>query len=309
MLLICQQPRIKTSKSYKGDQPMNEFVIHTDSGCDIKPELLEKWGVPCTSLTFRFEDDGKEYRNGEMESKDFYAKMRSGGIAKTAAINTETFKASFAETLKSGKDVLYIGFSSGLSTTYNSARLAAEELKDAYPDNKIITVDSLCASAGQGLLVRIALDKKESGAAIEEVAEYTKEVLPKLDHWFTVDDLVYLKRGGRVSPTVAFVGNVLGIKPVLHVDNEGHLINVTKVRGRKTSIQALADKYGSLADKLDSDLVYISHGDCENDANDLAKILNDRYSATVSVITDVGPVIGAHSGPGTLALFFVGKER
>lgn len=288
---------------------MNEFVIHTDSACDIKPDLLAKWGVPYSSLTFRFEDDGKEYGNDEMESKDFYEKMRKGGIAKTAAVNTESFKASFEETLKSGKDVLYIGFSSGLSTTYNSARIAAEELKESYPNNKIITVDSLCASAGQGMLVRIALNKKENGMTIEEVAQYAKEILPKLDHWFTVDDLVYLKRGGRVSPTVAFVGNVLGIKPVLHVDNEGHLTNVTKVRGRKTSIQTLADKYGALADKLDSDLVYISHSDCENDANDLAKILKDRYGATVSIITDVGPVIGAHSGPGTLALFFVGKER
>ncbi len=288
---------------------MNEFVIHTDSACDIAPAILKEWGVPYTSLTFRFNGEDTEYKNDGMSTSDFYAKMREGGIAKTAAVNTEGFKADFENTLKDGKDLLYIGFSSGLSTTYNSARLAGEELKGKYPDRKIITLDSLCASAGFGLLLRLALDKKESGASLEETAEYTKSLVLKLCHWFTVDDLEYLKRGGRVSPTVAFVGNMLGIKPVMHVDNEGHLVNVTKVRGRKTAVAALADRYGALADTLDSDKVYISHGDCIKDAEELAKILSDRYGATVSIITDVGPVIGAHSGPGTLALFFVGKER
>lgn len=288
---------------------MGNFIIHTDSACDIKPEVLAKWGVPYTSLTFRFDGEDKEYANDGMSAADFYARMREGGIAKTAAVNTETFKADFENSLKEGNDVLYIGFSSGLSTTYNSARLVAEELKETYPDRKIITVDSLCASAGGGMLVRLALNKQAAGASIEETAEYTQSLVPKICHWFTVDDLVYLKRGGRVSPTVAFVGNMLGIKPVLHVDDEGHLTNVTKVRGRKTAIQTLADKYGALAEKLDSDMVYISHGDCENDAKELAKILSDRYGATVSIITDVGPVIGAHAGPGVIALFFVGKER
>lgn len=288
---------------------MSNFVIHTDSGCDISPEMLAQWGVPFASLTFRFNGEDKEYANGDMSADVFYQKMRDGGIAKTAAVNTETFKASFEKTLKEGKDVLYLGFSSGLSTTYNSARIAAAELCESYPDRKVITVDTLCASAGGGLIVRLALDKMEEGATIEETAEYANSLVQKICHWFTVDDLVYLKRGGRVSPTVAFVGNMLGIKPVLHVDNEGHLTNVAKVRGRKTAIQTLADKYGALADQLDSDKVYISHGDCLEDAEALAKILKDRYGATVSIITYVGAVIGAHSGPGTLALFFVGKER
>lgn len=288
---------------------MGKFIIHTDSACDISPDVLAAWGVKFTSLTFRFDGEDKEYANYDMSATDFYAKMREGGIAKTAAVNTETFKESFESTLKEGNDVLYIGFSSGLSTTYNSARLAAEDLKKDYPDRKIVTVDSLCASAGGGMLVRLALNKSADGASIEETAEYVKALVPKMCHWFTVDDLVYLKRGGRVSPTVAFVGNMLGIKPVLHVDNEGHLTNVTKVRGRKTALATLADKYGELADKKDSEMVYISHSDCENDAKELANILKDRYNATVSIITNVGPVIGAHSGPGTLALFFVGKER
>ncbi|MBQ5389628.1 MAG: DegV family protein [Clostridia bacterium] len=288
---------------------MNTFIIHTDSACDLKPEMLESWGVPFTSLTFRFDGAEIEYANGDMTVTDFYAKMRAGGIAKTAAVNTEIFREAFEKTLKEGKDVLYIGFSSGLSTTYNSARIAAEELRSAYPDRKVITVDTLAASAGEGLLVYLATKKQKSGASIEETAAYIEDIKLKISIWFTVDDLVYLKRGGRVSPTVAFVGNMLGIKPVLHMDDEGHLVNVSKVRGRKTAIAALADKYGELATDLAGEEIFISHGDCLQDAEELADLLKTRYGATVEVITDVGPVIGAHSGPGTLALFFVGAHR
>ena len=288
---------------------MNRFVLHTDSACDLTPELLAEWGVEYASLTFRFDDSDTEYANGDMPAADFYAKMRAGGVAKTAAVNTESFRASFAKTLERGCDVLYLGFSSGLSTTYNSARLAAESLRTLYPDRKICTVDTLAASAGQGLLLYLALQKQRSGATVEETAAYVEGIRLKLDHWFTVDDLVYLKRGGRVSPTVAFVGNALGIKPVMHMDDEGHLVNVTKVRGRKTAVAALADKYGELADDLAGGTVFISHGDCMQDAKMLAEMLQTRFGATVEVIADVGPVIGAHSGPGTLALFFVGKHR
>ena len=288
---------------------MSTFIIHTDSACDLKPELLAEWGVPYTSLTFRFDGEKNEFANGDMTAEDFYAKMRAGGVGKTAAVNSETFRKAFLKTLKEEKDILYLGFSSGLSTTYNSARLAAEELRGQFPDRKIITVDTLAASAGQGLLVYLALEKQKSGATIEETAAYIEGIKLNLCHWFTVDDLMYLKRGGRVSPTVAFVGNVLGIKPVLHVDNEGHLVNVSKVRGRKTAVVALAEKYGALANDLAGGTVYISHGDCMKDAEELASILKEKYGATVQIITDVGPVIGSHSGPGTLALFFVGKER
>lgn len=288
---------------------MSAYVIFTDSASDIKPELLNKWGVPFINLTFRFEGDEKEYSNSEMQSKEFYDKMREGKIAKTAAINPDTFAEAFEEILSQGKDILYIGFSSGLSTTYNSGKIAADELLEKYPDRKIITVDTLAASAGEGMLVYLATQKKNSGASIEEVAQYIEDIKLKLCHWFTVDDLVYLKRGGRVSPTVAFVGNLLGIKPVLHVDNEGHLINMFKVRGRKAAISALADKLGELAEDKENGVVYISHGDCMGDVELLKDILKDKYGAKVDVVADVGPVIGAHSGPGTLALFFVGKER
>lgn len=285
---------------------MNDYVIFTDSSSDISPEILAEWGVKSLSLTFRFNDSDKEYSNDEMNITDFYQKMREGSIAKTAAINTQSFKEAFELLLKEGKDVLYIGFSSGLSTTCNSAAVAAEQLSAEYPERKIIAVDSLAASAGLGLLVKLAVDEKNAGKTIEEVASFVEGLRLRLCHWFTVEDLVYLKRGGRVSPTVAFVGNMLGIKPVLHVDDEGHLVNVTKVRGRKTSIVALADKYTELADDSFGK-VFISHGDCLADAEYLASLIEKKHGVKTEIITYVGSVIGAHSGPGTLALFFVAR--
>ena len=288
---------------------MNDYVIYTDSSCDLSNELLKARGVTCSSLSFRFNDSETEYTNDGMNIKEFYDKMRLGGVAKTAAVNSETFAIEFEKHLKEGKDILYVGFSSGLSTTYNSARIAAEQLKESYPDNKIIAIDTLSASAGVALLLDMIIAKKNEGATIEEAAEYAEKIKLNICHWFTVDDLVYLKRGGRVSPTAAFVGNMLGIKPVLHVDNDGHLVNVTKVRGRRTSIMALADKYGELCDDEGNKVFYISHGDCLADAELLAKTIEEKYGAKTGLITNVGTVIGAHSGPGTLALFFVGKER
>lgn len=288
---------------------MSNYVIFTDSGCDINVNLLKEWGVPYKNLNFRFNDSEKEYSNEDMGVSEFYQRMREGAVAKTSAVNVDAFSNAFEEILKEGKDILYLGFSSGLSTTFNSARLAAKELSEKYPERKIITVDTLAASAGQGLILKLTLDKQKEGATIEEAAAFAEDIKFKISIWFTVDDLVYLKRGGRVSPTVAFVGNMLGIKPVLHMDNEGHLINVSKVRGRKTSIAALADKYGELATNLGGADIFISHGDCLSDAKYLAELLKTRYGATVDLITDVGTVIGAHSGPGTLALFFVGKHR
>ena len=203
----------------------------------------------------------------------------------------------------------YIGFSSGLSTTFNSARLASEELKPKYPERTIVVKDSLAASAGLGLLVKLAVDLKNSGKTIEEVASFVDDTRLHISHWFTVDDLVYLKRGGRISPLVALVGNTFGIKPVLHVDNEGHLVSFSKSRGRRASINALADKFTETADRSKSEKVFISHAFCEEDAKTLARIIEEKHGVKTELITDVGPVIGAHSGPGTLALFFVGKER
>ena len=288
---------------------MNPYVILTDSACDIVPETLKEWGVGYISLTFRFQDEDKEYANDEMTSHVFYDHMRAGRTAKTSAINTERFRLFFEEELKKGNDILYLGFSSGLSNTYNAGRIAAEQLAAEYPERKIITIDTLAASAGFGLLVALAVRAKNEGKTLDEVAELTRSYIPRLCHWFTVDDLVYLKRGGRISPTVAFVGNVLGIKPILHVDDEGHLINITKVRGRKPSIAALAQKYGELLESESMNEVFISHGDCLEDAQALKQILEGQYGANVTLITPVGTVIGAHSGPGTLAVFYIGKHR
>lgn len=292
----------------KGEK-MRDYVIYTDSACDINPEILKSWGVIFDELTFRFSDEDKEYSNSDMSVKDFYDRMRAGKVAKTAAVNSESFLRGFEEILKLGKDVLYLGFSSGLSTTYNSGRLAAEHLAPIYPEGKVITVDTLAASAGEGLLLKLVVDKKKSGASILEAAEYAKSLIPRICHWFTVDDLVYLKRGGRISAAAAFFGNVIGIKPVLHVDNAGHLVNVLKVRGRKSAVAMLARKYGEYAEDKANGQVFISHADCMKDAVELKEIIKSKYGATVDIITDVGTVIGAHSGPGTLALFFVGEER
>jgi DegV family protein with EDD domain len=288
---------------------LNDYVILTDSACDISTENLNNWGVEFTQLTLRFTNDNKECFDREIDIKEFYDRMRSGGIAKTAAANSQIFSEAFEKVLKTGKDVLYLGFSSGLSTTFNSARIAAQQLCGLYPDRKVIVVDTLAASAGFGLLVKLVVDKKNEGATIEEAAAYAEDIKLNICHWFTVDDLVYLKRGGRVSATAAFVGNVLGIKPVLHVDNDGHLINISKVRGRKTAVAALAQKYGELADTERCGKVFISHADCLSDVEELKNILKSKYGAEVELVCNVGPVIGSHSGPGTLALFFVGKER
>lgn len=289
---------------------MRDYVIFTDSACDIKPELLCEWGVPYRNLTFRFEGEEKEYSNDDMSVGEFYDKMRAGGVAKTAAVNADAFAQMFEEmALKKGKDVLYLGFSSGLSTTYNSARIASIDLKEKYPEAKIVVVDTLAASAGEGLMVYLTAEQKKNGATIEEAEAFARGLVDRMGIWFTVDDLVYLKRGGRVSPTAAFVGNLLGIKPVLYMDNEGHLIPVSKVRGRRTAIMAMADKYTEKATDKENGTVFISHGACEADAKLLADILKERHGVKVKVITDVGPVIGAHSGPGTLALFFVANER
>ena len=288
---------------------MNNYVIYTDSACDIKPALLGEWGVRYANLTFRFDGEDKEYSNEAMDIKTFYDRMRAGGVAKTAAINVDGFAAAFEEALKNGDDILYLGFSSGLSTTYNSARLAAEQLKERYPDRKILTLDTLAASAGFGMLVYLAVDQKRKGASLEENAAYIKDVAPRMCHWFTVDDLVYLKRGGRVSAAAAFFGGMLGIKPVMHVDDEGHLVPVAKVRGRRTSLAAMAQKYAELAEDPEGGLVYISHGDCLDDVNELAGMLKAKHGVDVDLITDVGTVIGAHAGPGVVALFFIGKNR
>lgn len=288
---------------------MSEYVIYTDSGCDLSPEKQQEYGVKVLSLTYRFNDDEREYKTNDMPIEAFYQQMREGRVAKTAAVNTEAFYTAFEAELKEGRDVLYIGFSSGLSSTSESAQVAAKELKEKYPDRKVIAIDTLCASAGEGMLVWLASKKRAEGMSLEENVELIKGTYMSVCHWFTVDDLVYLKRGGRVSAAVALAGTVLGIKPVLHVDDEGHLTSMSKTRGRKQSIKALAQKFTELAKEPKGGTYFISHSDCLADAKYLEELISQEHGHKAELITDVGPVIGAHSGPGTLALFFFGKER
>ena len=288
---------------------MNNFVIYTDSACDIKPEILLEWGVKYSPLSFKFASLDEEYTDSDMPASEFYRRMADGDIAKTSAVNPDTFCDGFLEILENGDDILCISFSSGLSSTYNSARIAADKLRPKFPERRIEVIDSLSASAGLGLLVYLAKERQASGADIDEVKTYIEGLIPRMGIWFTVDDLVYLQRGGRISKTAAFVGNMLGIKPILYMDNEGHLINKEKVRGRRTAVLTLAEKFGELAESKTDGTVFISHGDCRNDAKLLEKTLAEKYGATVKLITDVGPVIGSHSGPGTLAIFFIANQR
>ncbi len=288
---------------------MSEYTIVTDSGSDISLELLAEWGVKCAELTFHYDGDTKAYRMADIPIKEFYRQMREGKVFKTAAANIGDFTVIFEEELAAGRDVLYVGFSSGLSNTCNAAQMAADELKEKYPERRIYTYDTLCASAGEGLLLHYVVELKKSGASIEESAKFIEDNMMNLCHWFTVDDLVYLKRGGRISSTAAFAATVLGIKPVMHVDNEGHLINMSKVQGRKKSIKALANKYMELAKDPEGGIYYISHGDCIEDVRYLEDQIESMAGHRAALVTNVGPVIGSHSGPGTLALFFLGKTR
>lgn len=288
---------------------MTDYVIYTDSGCDISPDLLSRWGVYSSCLTFQFDGDSAEYSNSDMSVEEFYNKMRRGGIAKTSAINVGTFLTEFEQLLRQGKDILYLGFSSGLSTTCHSAQIAAEQLRRQYPQRKLMAIDTLCASAGQGLLVWLTVRKKAEGATIEEAAACVEGLKLKICHEVTVDDLVYLKRGGRISPTAAAVGSVLGIKPIIYINNEGKLINSGKVRGRRKALAELAEHYGELAADPAGGTIFISHSDCLSDVNELAELIEVKYGAKVEIITDIGPVIGAHTGPGAIALCFVGKHR
>ncbi len=288
---------------------MSEFSIITDSGCDISADLLSEWNIKSVDLTFMFEGDNKSYVNSDMPISVFYQKMLAGDVAKTAAANIADFRDAFEVELKAGNDIIAVSLSSGISTTYNSARMAAEEMAEEYPDRKIYVVDSLCASAGFGLLLYLIQKKRSEGAGVEETFAYAEEIKGSICHWFTVDDLKYLRRGGRVSTAAALAAAVLNIKPVLHVDDEGHLINVDKVRGRKNSIRAMFDQYKALALNPSEGMYYISHGNCREDAEYLQKLINDEFGKKADVITDIGAIIGSHSGPGTLALFFLGSKR
>lgn len=287
---------------------MCDYQILTDSGCDLPADMLKSLNVQSVPLDLLFR--GQTLADCVDDSiKEIYAGLRAGEPASTSAVNPASWKNLMQPSLEKGKDLLVIAFSSGLSTTYQSAVIAAEELRESYPHRKIMVCDSLCASLGQGLLVWYACQKRDAGMSLAELYAWVEENKCHLCLWFTVDDLMYLKRGGRVSATTALLGTMLSIKPVLHMDNAGKLINMSKTRGRKASIQALLDKLLELGDGYDNSTVFICHGDCREDAEYLAEKLKASAGVKEVFIGYTGAVIGSHSGPGTLALFFLGKER
>ncbi len=290
---------------------MREYVVFTDSSADLDAKMVAELKLEFIPLTFTL--DGQAYANWpdgrEMGFADFYGKLRGGSMSSTSQVNTSEFVTAFRPFVAEGKDVLYLGFSSGLSGTVNSARLAADELMAEFPESKVLVVDTLAASLGQGLLVYLAMQQVAAGKSVEEVAKWTEDNKLNLAHWFTVDDLKFLKRGGRVSAASAFLGSMLNIKPVLHVDNEGHLIPMAKVRGRKHSLDALVDRMEKTAVNPAGQTVFISHGDAQADAEYVAEQVKSRLGVQETHINFIGPVIGSHAGPGTIALFFVGTER
>ena len=290
---------------------MSDYVIITDSASDLSSELMDRAGIKMVSLCFTMNEqlyhDYPDRR--EMDPREFYDRLRAGGSATTNAVNVNDYIETLEPVLSEGRDVLMIVFSSGLSSTYNSAVIAAESLREAFPQRKILVVDSLCASMGQGLLVWLAVQKQKNGGSIDEVYAWAEDNKLKICHQFTVDDLDFLRRGGRISGVAATLGGALSIKPVLHVDNEGRLVNIRKVRGRRASLKALAEAMKETADAAQRQTVFISHGDCLADAEHVASLVKKDFPDAEIWMNTIGPVIGAHTGPNVVALFYQGEPR
>lgn len=288
---------------------MSDFIIFTDSSCDLPDSLAKELGLCVIPLKVNL--DGKEYANylddREIHPKVFYNALRTGSNAKTSAVNIETFESAMEEALRQGKDVLYLGFSSALSATYNASTVAAANLKEKYPERKIETVDSLSASMGEGLFVYFVAKYKAQGKTIEETRDYAEKIRLSITHLFTVTDLNFLYRGGRVSKATSIIGSAINIKPLMHVDNEGRLIKTGIIRGRKQSIKALMERMKETV--TDKSIAFISHGDCLDEALMLSDLVKKEVGVKEIVVNHIGPVIGAHSGPGTMALFFMGTDR
>ena len=290
---------------------MSDFVLLTDSCCDLPKALVDEMQIAYVPLCVHMDEN--TYRNyldeREISYPDFYARLPKVKDIKTSAVNQHEFLKIMEPVAASGKDFIYIGFSSGLSGTYSAGALAVQELQEKYPDRKLYAVDTLGASLGQGMLVYYAYLQQQAGKTVEEVYQFLLEASPKMCHWFTVNDLMHLKRGGRVSAATALVGSMLSIKPVMHVDDEGHLTLVDKARGRKNSIKRLLEEMKETVIEPEKQVIFISHGGAQEDAEYLAGMIREELKVKDVIINYVGPVIGAHSGPGTLALFFFGTKR
>ena len=288
---------------------MTQYQIITDSACDLPKSMLQELNVITVPLFVNFRGESRNDSVEDAQVKELYDAMRGGEVATTAAVNPDRWASIMEPALAEGKDVLTLAFSSGLSTTYQSAVIAADDLAEKYPDRKIRIVDTCAAALGQGLLVWHTCKMRDTGLSLDELADWVEENKNHLAHWFTVDDLVYLKRGGRVSAATAVLGAMLNIKPVLHVDNEGHLISMVKARGRKAAISTLVSKMQELGGGWDNRTVFICHADCRDDAERLAALAKEKCGVEEAFIGNLGAVIGSHAGPGTLSLFFMGKEK
>ena len=287
---------------------MRDFIIVTDSTVDLPESMLEEQGIPVLQLNYVL--DGKTYEDRKgLSGKEFFDKLREGSMPTTSQVNPEQAREFFEPFVKAGKNVLCIGFSSGLSGTYNSERIAAEELSEEYPDAKIIVIDSLCASMGQGLLLMKALKKQREGMTLEELAQWLEENKLHICHNVTVDDLNHLYRGGRISKTTAVLGTLVQIKPIIHMNDEGKLIVIGKERGRKKALNTIVDMMGKQMERYENDLVMVTHGDCLEDAEYVKSQIQKKYGIQDVVINGIGTVIGTHTGPGVVAVFCMGEKR
>lgn len=289
---------------------MSEVILMGDSCCDLPPSFFEEYNIPYVSLSFSFK--GKELFDDmgqTLPHTDFYNAVRDGEMPTTSQINVQTYLDFFMKHVKPGQQALYLAFSSGLSGSCESAIMAVNQLKEEDPAWDITIVDSLAASMGEGLLLYHAVQLRAQGKSRDEIAQWLEDNKLRLAHWFTVEDLHHLKRGGRLSAASAVVGTMLQIKPILHVDNEGHLVPMDKVRGRKKSLDTLAQKLVDTIENPEEQVVFISHGDSIADAEYLAQSIRDRVPVRDIWIHQIGPVIGSHAGPGTIALFFLGSNR
>lgn len=287
---------------------MNEFVIVSDSTVDLPKEYLQSKQVPIISLSYIMDGVTYEEMDG-LSHKEFFEKLRAGSLPTTSQINPEQAREALESFAKEGKDILYIGFSSGLSGSYNSVRMAAEDLKEEYPDINIITIDSLCACMGEGLLLYKAFELKEHGMSMEEIAKWVEANKLHICHNVTVDDLNHLHRGGRISKTTAVVGSMIKIKPIIHMSDEGKLVVIGKERGRKKSLVSIVDRMEKQMQGYDNDIVMITHGDCIEDAEFVKKQVEERFGIHNVMINGIGSVIGSHTGAGVVAVFFMGDKR
>ena len=287
---------------------MRDYVITVNSTVDLPKEWLEERNVPVVPL--RYTMDGQTYEDmSGLTAKEFFAKLREGKMSVTSQVNPEEAKAALEPFLKEGKDVLHLAFSSGLSGTCNSMKIAGEELREEYPEAKVIVIDTLCACLGEGLLLYKALQQKAAGKAIEATAAWGEENKLHICHDVTVDDLNHLHRGGRISKATAVVGTMVKIKPIIHMDNEGKLQVIGKERGRKKSLNKIVDMAVEQSKGWDNDIIMITHGDCIEDAEYVASLVREKMGIDNILINNIGTVIGSHTGPGVVAVFCMGNKR